>query len=88
MKPFPKITGGFADEHLLSPSFLSTPRGGEGARRAGEEALLRYSPILTGKWYDTSCRSRNNIRNRPEPAQNRLEFLKTRLNYCQSGPAY
>ena len=37
---FPKITGGFADEHLLSPSLSSTLSGGEGARRAGEEALL------------------------------------------------
>ena len=28
---FPKITGGLADEHLLSPSLSSTLSGGEGA---------------------------------------------------------
>ena len=33
----PKRIGGFAEERLLSPSLSSTPSGGEGARRAGEE---------------------------------------------------
>ena len=37
---FQKITGGFADECLLSPALSSTLSGGEGARRAGEEAPL------------------------------------------------
>ena len=39
----PKRLGGFAEGHLLSPSLSSTPSGGEGARRAGEEALLKHS---------------------------------------------
>ena len=33
----PKRIGGFAGDRLLSPSLSSTPSGGEGARRAGEE---------------------------------------------------
>ena len=49
----PKRIGGCADGRLLSPSLSSTPSGGEGARRAGEEVPGSIPPDFLENWYYT-----------------------------------
>src|SRR2546425_6503146 len=44
--------GGILQRRLLSPSLSSTPSGGEGAQRAGEEVSIVKQPVLIENWYN------------------------------------